>query len=269
MSPDPTQDPRSVAVEQLEHFGLSRYAARTFVALSSLGSGTARDISEVSDVPRSRVYDAAEELHQLGFVDIQDGSPKRFWAISAETVSTSLEQTYQHRRTRLREALDDLAPKELRSEQHGVWTVSGADHVSTRVGEFFAEAEDEIVYMTVEDLLTEELIDALATAADRGVSIELAGISPPVQERIQHRIPGARLFESLWVWSDTSAGRLLMVDGEQTLISAMVNGPEEDHTAPRSETAIWGKGSANSLVVVLRAIFTWRLQDDRMMETEE
>ena len=49
MSNDPANDPRSAAIEQLEQFGLSAYAARTFVALKSLGTGTAKDVSGVSD----------------------------------------------------------------------------------------------------------------------------------------------------------------------------------------------------------------------------
>jgi len=36
MSDTPTNTPRSVAIEQLEALGLSAYAARTFVALTTL-----------------------------------------------------------------------------------------------------------------------------------------------------------------------------------------------------------------------------------------
>ncbi len=259
MSTDPTQDPQSAAIEQLEKFGLSSYAARTFVALASLDTATARDVSRVSDVPRTRVYDAVEELHDRGLVDIQQSSPKKFWAISAETASRTFEHELQHRTAVLQTALSELEPAERRAEQRGVWTVSGQPAVAERVLEFFASAEEEIVYMTVEDLLTEDLIERLSGAADRGVSIKLAGISPKVQERIQDAIPGATMFESLWVWSDTSAGRLMMVDGRKTLVSALVNGEDPSPSDPRSETAIWGEGDTNSLVVVLKAIFTWQL----------
>jgi len=44
--------------------------------------------------------------------------------------------------------------------------------------------------MTVEDLLTDDLIDMLSKAAERGVSIKLGGVSADVQERIQEDIPG-------------------------------------------------------------------------------
>ncbi|WP_255196533.1 TrmB family transcriptional regulator [Halorarius litoreus] len=259
MTNDPTEDPQSVAIQQLERFGLSAYAARTFVALASLGTGTARDVSRVSEVPRTRVYDAIDELHDRGLVDVLQSSPKQFWAISAETASRKFEHELQNRTELLRTSLRELEPIERRAEQGGVWTVDGQTAITERVLEFFASAEEEIVYMTVEDLLTEDLIEGLGEAAARGVSIKLAGVSTDVQERIQDDIPGATMFESLWVWSDTSAGRLMMVDGRKTLVSALVNGADASPSDPRSETAIWGEGDANSLVVVLKAIFTWRL----------
>ena len=113
--------------------------------------------------------------------------------------------------------------------------------------------------MTVEDLLMDDLIEGLGEAADRGVSIKLAGVSPEVQERIQDDIPGATMFESLWIWSDTSARRLMMVDGRKTLVSVLVN--DKDTSPVRSAVGDrhLGEGDTNSLVVVLKAIFTWRL----------
>ena len=260
MSTGPIDDPQATAIEQLERFGLSTYAARTFVALASLGTGTARDVSEVSDVPRTRVYDAIDELHDRGLVDIQHSSPRKFWAISGETASRSFEHDLQHRTEILRTALDELEPAERRAEQRGVWTVEGHQAVTTRVLEFFESAEEELVYMTVEELLNEKVINGLADAAERGVSIKLAGVSQDVQDHIQDTIPGATMFESLWVWSDTAAGRLMMVDGTKTLVSALVNGSDADPSDPQAETAIWGEGESNSLVVVLKAIFTWRLE---------
>jgi hypothetical protein len=133
--------------------------------------------------------------------------------------------------------------------------------VANRLLEFFTTAEEGIVCVTVEDLLSDDLVEGLSEAAERDVSIQLGGVSDDVQERIQDDIPGATMFDSLWVWSDTPAGRLMMVDGRKTLVSALVNGEHADPSDPRSETAIWGEGDTNSLVVVLKAIFTWRLDN--------
>jgi sugar-specific transcriptional regulator TrmB len=260
---DPEDDPQTAAVEALERFGLSSYAARTFVALASLGTGTARDVSQVSDVPRTRVYDAIDELHDRGLVDVQQSSPKEFWAISAETASRTFERDLQHNTDVLRTALTELEPVERQTEQRGVWTVDEQPAVTSRVVEFIDDAETEVVYMTVEELLTDDVVEALGDAADRDVSIQLGGVSPEVQAQIQDEVPGATMFESLWVWSDSPAARLMMVDGRKTLVSALVNGFHDDPSDARSETAIWGEGETNSLVAVLKAVFTWRLDEAR------
>ena len=263
MSPDSSDQARSVAVEQLTALGLSTYAARTFVALVSLGKGTAQDVSEISDVPRTRVYDAVEELQNRGLVDVQQSSPKQFWAISTETTGRHFQQEYDHRVTTLTEALDTLETTNRTSEQRGIWAVTGRDTVTERVVDFISTADDEVVYMTVEELLTEEIAASLSTASDHGVSIRLAEMSQSAEATLRDDVPGAQPFESLWDWVDTPAGRLLMVDQEKTLVSVLVSGYGDHPPEPRDETAIWGTGATNSLVVVLQALFTWQLDGTR------
>jgi sugar-specific transcriptional regulator TrmB len=248
-----------VAVDALTELGLSTYAARTFVALVGLGGGTAEDVSDVAEVPRTRVYDAAEELHDHGLVDVQQSTPKRFWPVSTETAGQHLQRYYERRAVEMREALEDVGPVERTSEQRGVWTVTGRDPVTDRVIEFVDEATDEIVLMSVERLLTDELVERLRAASDRGVSVRIAGISDGVESSIREAVPGVELFESIWVWSDTPAGRLLMVDREKTLVSELVPVDGDYPPEPRDETAIWGASAANSLVIVIRAMFTWQL----------
>jgi sugar-specific transcriptional regulator TrmB len=263
MSDDSSDQARSGAVTQLKAFGLSTYAARTFVALVSLGEGTAQDVSEVADVPRTRVYDAASELHDRGLVDVKQSSPKQYWAISTETAGRHFEQEYSHRVDVLTDALDALETTNRTTEQRGVWTVIGRDTVTDRVVEFISNADDEVVYMTAEDLLTEEIAETLSFVSERGVTIRLAEMSQSAEDRLEQEIPDAQLFESLWDWSDTPAGRLLMVDQETTLVSVLVDGEGDHPPEPRDETAIWGSGSTNGLVVILKAMFTWQLDGTR------
>ncbi|PSP27801.1 hypothetical protein BRC65_04050 [Halobacteriales archaeon QH_2_65_14] len=52
----------SEAVDGLKRLGLTTYEARVFLGLQKLGSGTANEVSDVVDVPRSQVYGAAEDL---------------------------------------------------------------------------------------------------------------------------------------------------------------------------------------------------------------
>ena len=263
MAPHSSDRARSTAIEQLEALGLSSYAARTYVALVRLGDGTAQDVSDVSDVPRTRVYDAVEDLRALGFVDVQQSTPKRFFPVSTETTGRHFEQEYRHRVDRLVESLGAIEPAVTSSEQRGVWTVTGHGTVSERIADFVDSATDEVVFMSVGALLTDDVVDSLRAASERGVTIRLAEMADSTEATVLDAVPEAEPFDSLWVWSDTPAGRLLMVDQSKTLVSVLVPEVGDRPTESEEETAIWGSGETNSLVVVLRAIFAWQLDRNR------
>ena len=253
------EDARGVATDELRELGLSTYAARTFVGLVSIGEGTARDVSQAVDVPRTRVYDAIEELEEAGIVDLQRTSPQRFWAVSAETASRVFEREYSHRVNRLTEALESVETSPRTTEQRGVWTVTGTNAVTERIVEFVDAATEEVIFMTVETLLDDQIVDALRRANSRGVEIRLAGMDAATGDDIRTAVPEAEPFQSLWDWSDDPAGRLLMADRQRTLVSVRVDDGPID-ASQREETAIWGSGEANGLVVVLKAMFTWQLE---------
>lgn len=252
----PDEESGAALVDHLGSLGLSEYEARTLIALTRLGTGTAKEVADADSVPRTRVYEAVEGLHEMGLVDIQYSTPRKFSAVSRETIVRRLDVRRENTIGAVSEHLADLGPAEPQSEQGGVWTVSDRGAVSDRVMEFVDAADEQIVYMTVDELLTDEQIAHLAAAEDRGVEIYIAGISEEVQGRIQEEVPSATVFETLWAWAETPAGSLLVTDEENALVSVRERGRGTDQPA---ETAIWGSGERNSLVVVLRAIFTWRL----------
>ena len=263
------RDPEAVGaqlVERLKELGLTEYEANTLVILTRLGTGTAKDVAALDDVPRTRVYDAMDTLHERGLVDIQYTTPRKFTVVSRETIVRKLEVELENTISEIAEHLEALGPVEPQREQLGVWTVTGHDAVAQRVFEFIQEAEEQIVYMTVDELLSDEHLDSLRAAEERGVEIYLAGISEQVQERIQDVVPSTTMFDTMWEWADTPAGSLLITDEETALVSVRTN---RFGTGELEETAIWGTGERNSLVVVLRAIFTWRLGDDDVAGSDE
>jgi sugar-specific transcriptional regulator TrmB len=103
-----TDDVGTEAVEQLTELGLGLYAARTFVALVALSGGTAVDVSRVVDVPRTRVYDAAEELADHGLIRVDDSTPQRFSPVGGDEAAERLLDDYRARVETLRSALTAL-----------------------------------------------------------------------------------------------------------------------------------------------------------------
>ena len=252
-------------VDRLKELGLTEYEAETLVILTLLGTGTAKDIAAADNVPRTRVYDAVDRLHDRGLVDIQHSTPRKYTVVSEETIVRKLNVERENTITEIHELFGELGTAEPQREQAGVWTVNGHDAVAQRLFEFIDGANDEIIYMTVDELLSDEHLDHLEDAESRGVDIYLAGISGEVRSRLETAIPAATMFETLWDWEDTPAGSLLITDENNALVSVRVNGSEREGI---EETAIWGSGERNSLVVVLRAVFTWRLGTNGLASDE-
>jgi sugar-specific transcriptional regulator TrmB len=138
-------------VDCLTELGLTEYEARTLVNLTRLGPGTANDVAAVGGVPRTQVYDAVETLHDRGLVDVQHTTPRKFTVVSRESIVRKLDIDRENIVTEAAELFAELGPVEPKREQAGVWTVTGRDAVAQRVFEFVEDAEDEIVYMTVEN----------------------------------------------------------------------------------------------------------------------
>ncbi|MFC7008304.1 TrmB family transcriptional regulator [Halalkalicoccus salilacus] len=113
----PTEDE---AVNLLEELGLTEYEARCFVALSRVGNASAKEVSDLSGVPRSRVYDAVERLHRRGLVDVQQSDPRQYQALPKDDALAVLRERYTTTLDATDEALSGLRrSEELEEEERG------------------------------------------------------------------------------------------------------------------------------------------------------
>ena len=67
-------------------FDLNEYEVKIWTALLSRGISSAGELSEISNVPRSRSYDVLETLEKKGFVMMKLGKPIKYMAIKPEEV---------------------------------------------------------------------------------------------------------------------------------------------------------------------------------------
>ncbi len=73
-------------LSKLKDFGLNSYESKLWVALLSRGVSTAGELSDISNVPRSRAYDVLESLEKKGFVIVKVGKPIKYLAVSPAEV---------------------------------------------------------------------------------------------------------------------------------------------------------------------------------------
>ena len=73
-------------LNRLKDFGLNTYESKLWVALLSRGVSTAGELSDISNVPRSRAYDVLESLEKKGFIIVKVGKPIKYLAVPPSEV---------------------------------------------------------------------------------------------------------------------------------------------------------------------------------------
>ena len=264
-------------VEILRDLGLKEYEARCFVALTRMPHGTAKAVSDTADVPRTRVYDAVDQLQAYGLVDVQHSSPQQFRAIPVDKAVTLLRRDFDQQFDDLQHALDALDPVggDALQDQDNVWTTVGDPSVTNRAIGFIDDADEEIV-MVLDgigaDSVSDRLAERLRAAANRGVTIYIGALTESTYEQVTAAVPEARTFESGLEWlqpqtegENERIGRLLLVDRAALLLSSIgSNGPEE-------ETAIWIDNVSSGLLVIARRLLAAGLdrEEESLDETAE
>lgn len=73
-------------LNKLKDFGLNSYESKLWIALLSRGVSTAGELSDISNVPRSRTYDVLESLEKKGFIIVKVGKPIKYLAVPPSEV---------------------------------------------------------------------------------------------------------------------------------------------------------------------------------------
>ena len=243
MSTDKTADDvLEEAVSVLQQLGLKEYEAKCFVGLSRVPSGTAKRLSEITEVPRTRIYDAIRVLEAQGLVEIQHTSPQQFRAVPLEEGIETL----------LR-GLDDVQEDDDGPVQE-VWSLSGESAVENRIEQLVVDAESEVVFVIGHSsLLTADLVAAL-DAVDPEIDLLIGTVTESLQDRVREAVPDAQTFVSGLEWlndngDDVAIGRLLLVDRSTILVSTFDADRAEEH-------AVFGGGFKNGLVVISRRLMS-------------
>lgn len=247
-------------ISLLQGLGLKEYEARCFLALTRLPTGTAKEISDVSEVPRTRVYDAIRILEAEGLVEVHHSSPQQFRAVSVDEATQSLRQKFDRRIDTLETQLDALDSLEETTDDRlqEVWSLTGPEAVESRTLDLVESADSEIVLVVVEEaLLTEALFDRLHDAIERGVSVLIGGQTAAIVSKLESELPSIEVFETELDWltnpksDEVAINRLLLVDRTTLLVSSYYPTGDRDE---RSEHAIFATGLGNGIVVLIRRL---------------
>lgn len=238
----------SEAIEGLKRLGLTTYEARVFLALQKLGRGTASEISEVEDVPRSQVYGAAEGLEERGLVETQQSTPTVYRPIPLEQARTLLLNQLARAGSETFDYLETVQETREHEEQsESIWLINSRDAIVSRAVSIVDSAEDRLMY-GLEDpaMLDEEILAALEDAASDGITVVVASVNEEILELCPDDAGFVLYQVSEERQLDVDTGRLLVADESAVLLSTL----STSATGDEQEIAFWTSDNPFASVVV-------------------
>lgn len=220
----------------LQRLGLSKYEAEVFVALQQIDSGTASEVADLADVPRSQVYGAAEDLEDRGLVDVQHASPKRYRAVTLGEAREQLRRDFEREHERAFDALESVDHRfgGDQERQEAIWTLRGGETIDARIENLLGDAESSITCGGDASLVSDSLIATLTAAADDVdvlvVSDDTSFLESFSDSGVETAVPPDKIDSE-----ETPNGRFAIID-RRTVLFAVV-GPDGE------ESAFWSSGT--------------------------
>lgn len=96
-------------ISLLRNLGLNEYEAKVYSTLVGLRKATARDIHEISRVPRGRIYEILHDLARKGFIGVEEGSPTCYYLLDPDEVIDHMKEEYLCTLEKTRRAIRDVS----------------------------------------------------------------------------------------------------------------------------------------------------------------
>jgi len=229
-------------------FDLNLYEVKVWTALLSRGVSTAGELSNISDVPRSRTYDILESLEKKGFIVMKLGKPIKFVALKPdeviERVKRNLFVDAKEKTKRLEELKGDDVLKELSllftqgvkfvepSDLSG--SLRGRTNMYNHLDMLINGAEKTITIVTTKEGINrklEALMPSLDKARRRGVKIRIAAPITAENEKVAKDL--ARVAEVRNAANFNA--RFSLIDSEQIMFMLL----DDNNVHPSYDVGIW------------------------------
>lgn len=241
-------------LDMLKTIGLNKYERNLWAALLSRGASTAGELSDISNVPRSRCYDVMESLESKGFIVIQPGKPMKYVALQPREALARVKKHITEQAVETAEKIDRLlksdALKELEKlhkenikivrPEELTGALKGRYAMMQQMETMIKNAKKTVNLVTTEEGLKELVENHNATlkkASDSGVRIQVAAPITKTTNDIAkdlakyanvRNIKDAELVERL-------VGRVCVVDGQEFLVGLT----DDAKTHPTQDIALW------------------------------
>jgi len=229
-------------------FDLNLYEVKVWTALLSRGTSTAGELSNISDVPRSRTYDILESLEKKGFIIMKLGKPIKFVALKpdevVERVKKNLYKNVQERTKRLDRLKGDEVLQELSSLfTQGIKFVEptdlsgsmrGRQNIYNHLDMMVRDAEKTITIVTTGEGLNrklEALMPSLEKCKKRGVKVRIAAPIDKNNLKVAKELKAVADVRNL----DKMKARFIIIDSNQLMFMLL----DDEKFHPNYDVGVW------------------------------
>lgn len=235
-------------LNRLKDFGLNSYESKLWVALLSRGVSTAGELSDISNVPRSRAYDVLESLEKKGFILMKVGKPIKYMAVPPAEVIERVKKHMLEEAEEKTHILSKLHGSDVLGELSTLHSTGvkimdptdksgafrGQDKALEHLSFLFKSAKKSVVLMTTAAGL-ERKYDALGgflrRASKSGVDVRVAVPTSANKDVVESLGKFAKVKQV----KEHNGARFCIVDGKEMLLFLT-----DDKTAHQSyDCAVW------------------------------
>lgn len=149
----------SDVITLMKKYNFTEYETKVYTTLLEIGQATGYEISKMSSVPRSKVYNTLEVLLKKGAVCKANKEQVLYSAVAVEEFIDALKQNTERDLLDLKESLTQHSKSTF--DRNEIWSSEGYDTILTRCKTCIRNAKSELlIQIWVEDL-DEEIISLL------------------------------------------------------------------------------------------------------------
>jgi len=239
-------------------FDLNQYEVAIWVNLISKGVSTAGQLSDLSNVPRSRAYDVLESLEKKGFVVIKIGKPIQYIAVPPEEVINRVQKRVMISAEEKVKQLSNLKESDLIKQvndlyENGIRTYSptelsgafrGRQNIYDQIESMIRKAQSNVKIVTTEEGMIRKLSvlkNVIKKTNERRVKIQVKSLVTEKNRDEINKLSGLVEFKE----STENEARYVIVDDQQALL-LLLNDAELN---PNYDVGIWVNSESISKVL--------------------
>ena len=228
-------------------FDLNIYEVKIWTSLLSRGLATAGELSDISNVPRSRSYDVLESLEKKGFVIMKLGKPIKYIAVKPEDIIKRMKDHITDDAESKIGFLDDVKKENIFSElellyKQGVQkvdpysitgSVRGRDNMYSQMKTMLERAEKSVIIQTTKEGFlrkAKRFKSTLKKLNEKGVKVRIAA---PITDDIINKSE-LKAIAQIKSINSTNA-RFIIIDENEMMFTVS----DDKNVHESYDTAVW------------------------------